>query len=549
MGSTGGNSHARPGGQRPSCRTAENITGGVAGLFEGCVVASPGAVAVVGVDGVAVSYGELNARANRLAWGLIGRGVGPGVLVGVVLPRSVDAVVALLAVVKCGAGYVPVDVAWPVGRVRAVLGDAGPGVVLTDGEHAGELAGCGELGLVAEVLSAAAGEVRGNPGDSDRTARLSPLDVAYVIYTSGTTGVPKGVVMPVAGVVNLLGWHRGLFGTGSGSGGRVALFTSLGFDVSVQEVLGSLVSGRSLVVCPEGVRADADRLVEWLACWEIAELHCPNLVLHAVAESVLESGRRLPALCEVAQAGEALTVTDAVREWCAGDGVRVSNHYGPAETHIVTSTALEGDPGEWPGAAPIGSPIANARTYVLDAGLRPVAPGVVGELYVAGVGVARGYLGRAGLTAERFVADPYGPVGGRMYRTGDLARWTHEGELVFAGRADDQVKIRGFRIEPGEIDAVLATHGSVADSVVVSREDAVGGRSLVAYVVAASGGFDAEEARAYLAARLPEYMVPAAFVALDALPLTTTGKLDRHALPEPDLSRGFLGARPCGAAA
>ncbi|MFF3327937.1 non-ribosomal peptide synthetase, partial [Streptomyces sp. NPDC002889] len=368
---------------------------------------------------------------------------------------------------------------------------------------------------------------------NDRTTPLTPHHPAYVIYTSGSTGQPKGVVMPAGALLNLLEWHHGAVGGEPGT--RTAQFTAISFDVSAQEVLSALAFGKTLVIPDEDVRRDAARFAEWLDEERVEELFAPNLVLEALAEAAVEQGRTLPRLRCVAQAGEALTLSHPVREFHRSARDRVlHNHYGPTETHVVTAHTLSADPDDWQLPAPIGRPIANTRAYVLDGGLRPVAAGVVGELYIAGAGVARGYLGRPGLTAERFVADPYDPEpGGRMYRTGDLVRWNPDGELEFIGRADHQVKIRGFRIEPGEVDTVLTDHPDIAQAAVVAREDQPGRTRLVAYVVTRKT-LRPEQVAEFARERLPEYMVPSAVVLLEHLPLTANGKLDRAALPAPE---------------
>ncbi|MFE9776520.1 amino acid adenylation domain-containing protein, partial [Streptomyces sp. NPDC005931] len=377
------------------------------------------------------------------------------------------------------------------------------------------------------------------PAHNPATA-LAPDHPAYVIYTSGSTGRPKGVVMPAGALVNLLEWHHGAVGGGPGT--RTAQFTAISFDVSAQEMLSALVFGKTLVIPDEDVRRDAARFVEWLDEHGVEELFAPNLVLEAVAEAALEQGRALPRLQTVAQAGEALTLSRAVRDFHASAPGRVlHNHYGPTETHVVTAHTLSDDPGTWPLPAPIGRPISHTRAYVLGSGLQLVAPGVVGELYVAGAGVARGYVGRPGPTAERFVADPYAPEpGGRMYRTGDLVRWNQDGELEFVGRADHQVKIRGFRIEPGEIESVLTEHPDITQAAVVAREDRPGRTRLVAYAVARET-LRPQDVREFARDRLPEHMVPSAVVLLEHLPLTANGKLDRAALPAPEFGPAGAG--------
>ncbi|MEU3838524.1 amino acid adenylation domain-containing protein [Streptomyces sp. NPDC028635] len=486
-------------------------------LFERRVGVVPDAVALV-VGEESWSYARLNARANRLARWLVERGAGPERVVALRLPRSVELYVALLAVLKAGAAYLPVDVGYPAERVASMLAETDPVLVLD--AVPGDLSGYAESDL----------------GDADRLEPLLPQHPAYVIHTSGSTGRPKAIVMPQAGLVNLLTWHADEIPGEQGT--VVAQFTSIGFDVATQEVLSALLHGKTLAVPDEETRRSAERLTAWLDQQGVAELYAPTLVIEAVAEAAAEQGRTLPALRHVVQAGEALVLGPAVRAFtAAAPGRRLHNHYGPAETHVVTGTALPADPARWSDTAPLGRPVAGLRVYVLDGALRPVPPGVTGELYLAGAGVARGYLGRAALTAERFVADPYGALfdepGARMYRTGDLGRWSADGELEFAGRADHQVKIRGFRVEPGEVEAALTALDAVARAAVLAREDRPGDKRLVAYVVPAQGPLDPAALRAALTRTLPDFMVPTAYVELDDLPLTPNGKLDRAALPEP----------------
>nr|WP_308404055.1 non-ribosomal peptide synthetase [Streptomyces rhizosphaericus] len=505
--------------EREQLLTAWNDTAGpvptatLPELFEAQVAGTPAAPAALDDTGT-LSYAELNARANRLARLMIRQGVGPEEFVGVRLPRSADLLVVLVAVLKTGAAYLPMDPEYPADRLTYLVEDAAPILVVDESWLAGaDTSGLGESNLT----------------DDERLAPLAPQRPAYVIYTSGSTGRPKGVVMPAGAVVNLLAWHgRAVPGA---AGGRTAQFTAVGFDVSVQEMLSALLSGNALVTCPEGVRRSPDQLAAWLQEHGVCELYAPNLVIDALAEAARQQDLSLPDLAHLAQAGEALRLGDAVRAlYGDGSGRRLHNHYGPTETHVVTAYTLPQDVGSWPAHAPIGRPVSNVRAYVLDAGLRPVPAGAAGELYIAGAALARGYLNRPGLTAERFVACPFGTPGERMYRTGDRVRWNGDGQLEYLGRADDQVKLRGFRIEPGEIEAVLAAHEAVARAAVVVREDRPGDKRLVAYVV---GDADTRTLRAHVARALPEYMVPSAFVTLDALPLTSNGKLDRRALPAP----------------
>ncbi|WP_456208248.1 amino acid adenylation domain-containing protein [Streptomyces sp. LZ34] len=510
--------------------------------FEAQVARAPGAVAVV-FGGVELSYGELNVRANRLARLLVECGAGPERVVGLMVPRSEWLPVVLLAVVKSGAAYVPVDPEYPAERVAYMLQDVDPVCVLGSAEA---------LALVPEALRGRRVEIPAGAGvldgyaDSDLSAVerggvLRPEHPVYVMYTSGSTGRPKGVVFPAGAMVNLLAWHGGVMPGGAGA--RTGQFASLGFDAAAHEMFSALWSGKSLVVPRDDVRRSAVELVRWFEGHGVGELFAPMPMVVAVVEAAGELGLELPALRDVAQAGEALAVHAGVREFFGRvSGRRLHNYYGPTETHVVTALSLEGDPEGWPVFPSIGRPVANSRVYVLDGSLRPVPVGVAGELYLAGAQLARGYHNRPGLTAERFVADPYGRVGERMYRTGDLARWCADGTVEFLGRADFQVKIRGFRVEPGEVEAVVAGHPGVAQVAVVAREDRLGDKRLVAYVVPEAGAAEVvhdgavvgRELRGFVGERLPEFMVPSAVVVVDALPVTVNGKLDRRALPAPD---------------
>ncbi|MEU2794174.1 amino acid adenylation domain-containing protein [Streptomyces sp. NPDC007100] len=513
-----------------------------AALFERQAARTPG-VPAVECDGTALSYADVNTRANRLARHLAALGAGPERLVAVALPRSPELVVALLAVLKAGAAYLPVDPAHPDDRIAHMLEEAGPAAVITSRGLAARLSpGPATPVILAEEADRTLSGLPGTDLTAAERPAYAPAHPAYVVFTSGSTGRPKGVVMPAGPLVNLLAWHERT--APAPAGARVAQFTAIGFDVSLQELLSALTSGRTLVVCPEAVRADPAAMVEWLRRHEVNELFAPNLVIDALCQAATEQGAELPALREVAQAGEALVPTAAMRSFFARPGRRLRNHYGPSESHVVTAASLAEDPGAWPAAPPIGAPIDNSRCYVLDERLRPVPPGVRGDLYLAGRTLARGYLGRPGLTAERFVPSPFGPAGERMYRTGDVARWTPDGELEYLGRADRQVKIRGFRIEPGEIETALAGHPAVASAAVLVREDSPGIKRLVAYVVPADGtGLDVPPVREHLARTLPDYMVPTGFVVLDRLPLTAHGKLDWRALPAPEAEARGRAAR------
>jgi len=516
-------------------------------LFEAQVRATPEATAVVW-DATEVSYAELNGRANRLAHHLIGFGVGPERLVGLTLPRGIDLIVAIVAVLKAGAAYLPVDPEYPPARIGLMLGDTDPMLLLTHSHTVGCIPPDTAAPTVVlddtHIAARLAQFPDTDPTDADRTTPLRPQHPTYMIYTSGSTGVPKGVMMPGDAVVNLLDWHHRVVGGGVGT--RTAQFTAISFDVSVQEVLSALLFGKTLVIPADETRRNAEKLVHWMQRHRINELFAPNLLVEAVCEAALEQGCALTDLRDIAQGGEALTLSRQVRDFFGREpGRRLHNHYGPSETHVVTAYTLPSDVSRWELSAPIGRPIANARMYVLDAGLRPVPIGVAGELYIAGAGLARGYLRRPALTAQRFVACPFGPPGARMYRTGDVVRWNHEGQLEFLGRADDQVKIRGFRIEPGEVTAVLGRHPQVSQAAVVVREDRPGDKRLVAYLVPEQRSApDLGELREFVASSMPDYMVPSAFVPVAGLPLTPNGKLDRRALPAPRYGAAEAGRPP-----
>ncbi|WP_103352219.1 non-ribosomal peptide synthetase [Amycolatopsis sp. CA-128772] len=485
----------------------------LAGLFEAQAARTPGAPALTGADGT-MSYAALNARANRLARLLIGRGGGPEAVVALVLPRSADLVVAQLAAAKAGAAFLPVDPDQPAERIAFVLADARPVLVVTrssanPGIDAVPVLDLGEPGLLDGLPDT-------DPADADRTRPLHVDHPAYLIYTSGSTGVPKGVLVTHRGLAGFFAAMRAQYDVRPGD--RVLEFSSPSFDASVLELGMALPHGAALVVPPPGPLL-GDRLAEVLAGTRVTHALIPPVALATLAA---EHAAALPDFRTVIVGGDACP-PELVRTWAPGR--RMINSYGPTEFTVVATWSDPLVPG---GPPPIGRPLPEATAYVLDEALRPAA---TGELYLAGPELARGYLDRPGLTASRFVADPFGGPGTRMYRTGDVVRRTAAGELEFVGRADHQVKIRGFRIEPGEIEALLLSRPDVREAVVVAREDRPGVKRLVAYV---AGDADPAVLRAATADRLPPYMVPAAFVPLEAMPLTHHGKLDRDALPDPD---------------
>ncbi|MGQ0842215.1 amino acid adenylation domain-containing protein [Actinokineospora sp.] len=499
-------------------------------LFARCVAAGPDKVAVVDAAGE-VDYAELDGESNRLARVLRGHGVGPEDVVAIAVPRSAAMVAAILAVLKLGAACLPLDLSHPADRIAYLITDSGARVLLAT---AGEAAKVSEVEGVRRVLVEDTVEV------TDRSPiGLAPpaLDqAAYVIYTSGSTGTPKGVVVPHDGIASLAATAIDRMGLTPDS--HVLQFASVGFDVAVFELTMAVCVGGRLVFAPDSVRVAGPALTDFLREREITHMILPPSLVSA-----------LPPDCELPAGSTILVGTetvppDVIGRWAGR--LNLIAAYGLTEA-TVNSTLWPARAG-WTGAVPIGGPDPNTRCYVLDTALRPVPPGIAGELYVAGRGLARGYLGKHPLTAERFVANPFGPPGARMYRTGDRARWLADGNLDFLGRADTQVKIRGFRVELGEIAATLSGHPTVAQAAVLSDVEGDITR-LVGYVVAAAGErVDPAALRAQVADTLPDYMVPALVVPLDGpLPLTPNGKLDHRALPRPDWAALAGDARPATA--
>ena len=492
------------------------------GLFEAQAARTPDAVALV-FEGGALPYAALNARANRLAHFLRRRGVGPETRVGICLERGPELVVALLAVLKAGGAYVPLDPGLPADRLAYMVDDAAVPVLLTRGAPRGLPPE--RPGTAVVCLDARRAEIDAGPADNP-AGGAAPSALAYVIYTSGSTGRPKGVMNAHGGVVNRLCWMQAEYGIGADD--AVLLKTPFSFDVSVWELFWPLLAGARLVVArPDGHR-DPEYLRAVIEREGVTTVHFVPSMLEPFVETARPG--RCAGLRRVICSGEALSPALVERFHARFPApATLHNLYGPTEAAVdVTYWACPRGPLE---GVPIGRPVWNTRLYVLDSALHPTPVGIPGELYIGGVQVARGYLGRPALTAERFVADPFSPApGARLYRTGDRVRRRADGVMEYLGRLDDQVKIRGFRIEPGEIEAALREHGDVRQCAVVPREDAPGEKRLVAYVV---GGADADSLREHLRRTLPEYMVPAAFVPLDALPLTPSGKLDRGALPAP----------------
>jgi amino acid adenylation domain-containing protein len=512
-------------------------------LFEEQAEKTPEATAVV-FEEQQLSYGELNRRANQLAHYLRKLGVKPDDRVAICVERSLEMVVALVAVLKAGGAYVPLDPAYPIERLRFMLEDSGPVAVLTQGELKGQFTGVGEGIRVLDVKDASRWQEEAET-DPDRTSvGLTAEHPAYVIYTSGSTGKPKGVVVTHSCLANYILWSDKTYYRQAGSGSP--LVHSIGFDGIVTTLFGPLICGQTLTVLPQGVEMEhlADLRPEVVRYTLVKVTPSHLKLLNQVISSQIAPTRTLMI------GGEAIVPSDVLFWQRRFPDVRLINHFGPTEATVgCCALEISKSASEYH-SIPIGRPIWNTQIYILDEHREPVPLGIPGELYIGGAGVARGYLNRPELTAEKFVGDPFADeAGARMYRTGDLGRWVGDGNIEFLGRNDFQVKIRGFRIELGEIESRLIQHPGVREAVVVVHEDGRGDKRLIAYYIAAArekeqsdepageqqeGSLGAEELRSHLSQQLPEYMVPVAYVRLESLPLTPNGKLDRKALPAPE---------------
>ncbi len=494
---------------------------------------TPDAPAVV-FEGRAISHAELDARANRLAHGLRGRGVGPEVRVGIAVDRGPELALALLAVLKAGGAYVPLDPAYPAARIAHVLRDSGAALLLTQEHLAGRLSADG---IPTTALEALREETETGPAHAPESG-VSAQNLAYVIYTSGSTGTPKGAAVPHRAVVNLAVDMSQRLGLRPDD--RFLQFASPGFDVVVEEVFPAWLAGAAVVFSREELFVPGT-LLRVAAGEGVTVMELPTAYWHEWVRELTLRRQRLPGCVRLVLVGGERLSAERLREWAELRAALV-HVFGLTET-ACTSTTLHlapGDDGSRWGSLPIGRPTGNVRVYVLDRWGQLLPPGIAGELFIGGEGVGRGYLGRPELTAERFLPDALGgEAGSRLYRTGDRVRWLADGTLEFLGRVDEQVKVRGFRIEPGEVEAALLGHAAVREAVVAVREDPAfgvpGDRRLVGYVVAEEGAeLSGAELRAHLAARLPEHLVPGAFVVLASLPLTLNGKVDRAALPAPE---------------
>lgn len=519
--------------------------GGVHALAFEQAQRQPNAVALIH-RGARLTYGDLAMKAAALAERLRGLGVGPNVPVGICVERSFDMVVAVLAVLRAGGAYVPLDPSYPAERLAFMLEDSRAKVLLTQRSLKGAVAAAQAKVICLDEPNQGQ-DVGGTRGHDARA--VTGEDLAYVIYTSGSTGKPKGVAMPHRPLANLVAWQ--VKNSGIGQGGRTLQFSSLSFDVSFQEMFSTFATGGTLVLIDDTLRRDARELWRVIVAERVERLFLPFVALQQLAEAFRPADAGQSVLREVITAGEALQVTPKiVALFSALRGCTLHNHYGPSETHVVTAYSLSGHASTWEPRPPIGRPIANCEIYLLDPHGLPVPVGVPGEVFIGGDCLAQGYLHREDVTREKFVAHPF-RAGAKVYRTGDLARYRVNGDIDFLGRIDHQVKLNGYRIELGEVESVLGKHPAVSECAAVVRGEAGEVRKLVAYYVATPGAAPtAADLRTHLQQRLPEYMVPAAFVALAKIPLTPSGKLDRRALPAPEIeaSRNDAGPAPRSAA-
>lgn len=503
--------------------------------FEAQVARNPEAVAAR-FDGVELSYAELNRRANQMAHHLSELGVGPEVLVAICLKRSLELTVTLLAVLKAGGAYVPLDPDYPKERLQYMLADSQARVLLTQTQFASDFS-AGEVKLVCLDDPKLKDYLNGCPGENS-PVKPAPHNLAYVIYTSGSTGAPKGVQITHRSLLNHNFAVRELYELGNTD--RVLQFSPFSFDISVEEVFPTWLAGGVVVLRTDDAITSLAHFLRFVQDEHLTVLNLPTAYWHELVEAL--AAHPLPASLRLVVIGGERASDAAYQRWKEHSlgRVKLINTYGPTETTVI-ATAYVGHAND-DGTLPIGRPIANTQVFILDAGLEPVPVGTTGELFIGGTGVARGYLHRAELTAEKFIPNPFGPEvsSERLYRTGDLARYRPDGNIEFVGRADQQVKIRGYRIELPEIETVLRAHPGVKDAVVATREDVPGQKRLVAYFVLRQQPVAISELREFAKSKLPPHMVPAAFVRLDALPLSPAGKVDRLALPAPETTRPEL---------
>ena len=506
-------------------------------LWEAQVAKTPNAIALefpesmaINGDRQKITYLELNNRANKLAHYLKKLGVQPESRVGIFLERSPLLIVGLLAILKAVGTYVPLDPTYPSDRLGFMLSDAGVEVILTQQKLSADLPShSAHLVSLDDQWSSIAKESPNNPEN-----RVTLSNLVYIIYTSGSTGNPKGVAMEHRSLSNLIYWqnHRNSFPL------KTLQFAPISFDVSLQEIFATLCSGGTLVLTTESIRKDPAALWQILAEEAIERIFMPFIALQQLAEVGSHSTIIPTNLREIITAGEQLQITSAIAKLfnCLSN-CRLSNHYGPSESHVVTAYTLSDSVPSWSNLPPIGRPIFNTQIYILDPQLQPVPIGVPGEIYIGGAGLARGYLNHSELNQEKFITNPFNNSE-RLYKTGDSARYLPNGNIKFLGRIDNQVKIRGYRIEPGEIETILTQHSNIEESIVLVREDLPGDKRLVAYIIPTQEQVPSlEELRSFLRQKLPNYMIPAALVPLEAMPLTPSGKIDRRALAKVNLVR------------
>ncbi len=511
--------------------SGDGVYGCVSELFNRQAERTPHSIAAVFED-QQLSYQELNRRANQLGHHLQRLGAGPEVTVGISMERSLEMAVGLLGIVKTGAAYLPLDITYPAERLTFMLEDGEAAILLTQQSLIEKLP-CNQAKVVC--LDGDWRALEAESADEVESGVVAE-NQGYLIYTSGSTGIPKGVSLPQRALRNLIEWHRETMLGGV----KVLQFASLSFDASFHEVFAAWATGGAIVLIPEELRFDVAALSDYIREKEIEKVILPVVVLQQMAEMRAEKKNGLRVIREMTTTGEQLQVTTPIVELFGElKDCRLHNHYGPSESHVVTAYSLSREPQFWARHPAIGAPIYNTQIYLLDGQMDAVPMGAHGELYIGGVSLARGYCGRPELTAEKFVPDPLcTEPGGRLYRTGDLCRYQTDGKIEYGGRIDHQVKVRGFRIELGEIEAELGRHPSVKENVVMVREDEPGRKQLVAYVVTDEmRAVSSDALRRHLSEKLPDYMVPAAYVLMESLPLTGNGKINRRALPRPEMKR------------
>lgn len=504
------------------------IRRGVIDLFEQQVALTPDAPAI-SFNGQTTTYEELNIMANRIAVCLQQHGIGDNCPVPVCIERSVEMVAAIIGILKAGSAYVPVDPFYPAERMAFMLEDVNPAIILTSTGSKNKLSG------ITSAILISADNICKDAIDGDAsfsTGKFDPDRNTYIIYTSGSTGRPKGIEMPDSSLYNLLVWQQSVIKRKKGY--RILQFASLNFDASFQEIFLALSFGGTVCLVEEDARLDMPRLFSLLEAVTVSHLFIPYVVLKNISEYAKEAGHYPSCVEEIFTAGEQLKLTPDIALFFEKTGAVLYNYYGPSETHVVTSYEVMTADYSQRLLPPVGKPVSNTAVYILDAFHNPCPIGVYGELYISGVQVAKGYLHRDDLTAERFLANPFSiDKNARMYKSGDICKWMEDGNIEFLGRVDDQVKIRGYRVELAEVESALLKVPGIKQGVVIAMDEPAGGKRLIAYMVGEKE-LDAENVRQWLGERLPEYMVPSFFIAIPSLPLTNNGKVDKKSLPSID---------------